>query len=293
MAARQIVDSPQVTPLPYGLWDAAQTPTANGPHWQQGITWSERCPNGATTYDECLTETGGGTPPSGPSAKAATFGQQTRGATPFTVYAQFDCATVGLNDAASVASDALARVEAAQLEAAFWTGSAGGADVVFPHLAADAEVLDGQDTILQTVASPIVTGGADIATALGELEQTLADCYTGQGVIHVPRSALPTLAAWSLARVDGGRLVTPAGNVLAAGSYPGTGPDGSAPAAGTTWIYATGAVWGYRSEPRVSQPRESLDRATNTFRMIAERTYVLAFDCCLLAAHVKLGVPTE
>ncbi|MDJ1137921.1 hypothetical protein [Streptomyces iconiensis] len=292
--ARQIVDSPSVTPLPHGLWDAAQQPTAQGPHWQQGITWSERCPGGTTTYDECLTETGGGTPPPAPATKAATFGQRLRGATPFTVVTEFDCATVGLTDAATVASDALARVEAQQLEAAFWTGSAGGQDVVFPHLAADAEVLDGQDAILQSAASPVVTGAADIATALGVLEQELADCYTGQGVIHIPRSALPTLAAWNLARLVGGRLVTPAGNVLAVGSgYPGTGSDGATPAAGTTWIYATGSVWGYRSEPRVSQPRESLDRASNTYRMLAERTYVIAYDCCLLAAHVKLGVPTE
>jgi hypothetical protein len=28
-------------------------------------------------------------------------------------------------------------------------------------------------------------------------------------------------------------------------------------------------------------------------RMIAERTYVLGFECCLLAAHIVLGVPTE
>ena len=29
-----------------------------------------------------------------------------------------------------------------------------------------------------------------------------------------------------------------------------------------------------------------------TMRMIAERTYVLGFECCLLAAHFELGVPT-
>ena len=50
--ARQIIDPPVFTTLPYGLWDAAQKPAANGPHWQQGVTWIERCPTGATTYDE-------------------------------------------------------------------------------------------------------------------------------------------------------------------------------------------------------------------------------------------------
>lgn len=292
MAARQLIELPAAfTPLPYGLWDTVQHPAAGGPHWQQGITWVERCPTGDTTYDECLAVTGTGAPPE-PPPKTANVDQTTRGALPFTVYAEFECSPVGLADAEAVASDALARVEQQQVESAFWTGVAGGQPVVFPHLSADAEVLDGE-VILQTAASPVVTG-ADVAHALGALEQELADCYRGQGLIHVPRSALPTLAAWNLARVDDGRLVTPAGNLIVAGTgYTGSGPDGTAAAAGTAWIYATGAAWGYRSDPYVSRLRDSLDRTSNTIRMLAERTYLLGFECCLLAAHIALGVPTE
>lgn len=294
MAARQLVDLPAVfTPLPYGLWDTAQHPAAGGPHWQQGITWTERCPAGDTTYDECLSTTGAGAPPA-PPAKTANVGQTTRGATPFTVYAEFECSPVGIPGAEAIASDALARVEQRQVEAAFWTGVAGGQDVVFPHLSADTEVLDGT-VVLQTAASPLVTGSADVAHALGVLEQELADCYSGQGLIHVPRSALPTLAAWNLARVDdGGRLVTPAGNLIVAGTgYTGSAPDGAAAADGTAWIYATGAAWAYRSDVYVSRLRDSLDRSSNTIRMLAERTYLIGFECCHLAAHIALGVPTE
>lgn len=293
MAARQLVDLPATfTPLPYGLWDTVQHPAANGPHWQQGITWVERCPTGDTTYDECLSVTGTGAPPA-PASKTANVEQGFRGALPFTVYAEFECSPVGVADAESVASDALARVEQTQVEAAFWTGVAGGQTVVFPHLAADTEALDG-DIVLQSVASPVVTGGADVAQALGLLEQELADCYAGQGLIHVPRSALPTLAAWNLAGVVDGRLVTPAGNVIVAGTgYTGSAPDGTAAAAGTAWIYATGAAWAYRSDPYVSRLRDSLDRTSNTIRMLAERTYLIGFECCLLAAHITLGVPTE
>lgn len=292
--ARQIVDPPLFTALPHGLWDSIQHPTANGSHWQQGITWIERCPDGDTTYDECLSVTGTGTP-SAPTAKSGNVQQTSRGGTPFTVYAQFECSPVGVGDAATVGSDALARVEQRQVEAAFWTGVAGGQPVVFPHLAADAEVVDSQDIVLQPTASPIVTGGADVAHALGALEQALATCYAGQGLIHVPRSALPTLAAWKLARVDDdGQLVTPGGNRIVAGSgYTGSGPDGTAAAAGTSWIYATGPGFGYRSDVYVSPVRESLDRSTNTLRMLAERTYVIGYTCCLLAAHIALGVPTE
>ncbi len=292
MAARQLVELPAVfTPLPYGLWDTVQHPAVDGPHWQQGITWIERCPTGDTTYDECLSVTGTGAPPE-PPAKTANVDQAYRGALPFTVYAEFECSPVGIPEAESIASNALDRVEQQQVETAFWTGSAGGQPVVFPHLAANTEVLDGE-IVLQTVATAVVTG-ADVVHALGVLEQELADCYSGQGLIHVPRTALPTLAAWNLLREVDGRLLTTAGNVVVAGGgYTGTGPDGAAPAAGTTWIYATGAAWGYRSDPYVSRLRDSLDRTSNTIRMLAERTYLIGFECCHLAAHIVLGVPTE
>ncbi|WP_345633706.1 hypothetical protein [Streptomyces lacrimifluminis] len=290
--ARQLIALPTTfTSLPYGLWDSVQTPDAGGAHWQQGVTWEDRCPTGDTTYDECLSVTGTGSPPE-PPAKTANVVQESRGALPFTVYARFDCSPIGLGDAQTVAQDALARVEQLQVERAFWTGTAGGQPVVFPHLAADTETLDGE-IVLQPVATPVVTG-ADIVTALGLLEQELAECYAGQGLIHVPRSVLPTLDAWNLVEAVDGRLVTTAGNlVVAGGGYPGTGPDGAAPADGTTWIYATGAAWGYRSNVFFSQVRDSLNRSSNTLQMLAERNYLLGFECCLLAAHIVLGVPTE
>lgn len=290
--ARQLIELPTTfTSLPYGLWDSIQTPSPDGVHWQQGVTWDDRCPTGDSTYDECLAVTGTGAPPE-PPAKTANVTQESRGATPFTVYARFDCSPVGLADAQTVAQDALARVEQRQVETAFWTGTAGGQAVAFPHLAADTEVLDG-DVVLQPVASPVVTG-ADAAHALGLLEQELADCYAGQGLIHVPRSALPTLAAWNLVEERDGALFTLGGNRIVAGSgYTGTGPDGAAPATGTTWIYATGAAWGHRSNVFFSQVRDSLNRSSNTLQMLAERNYLVGFECCLLAAHIVLGVPTE
>jgi hypothetical protein len=287
--ARQIIDPPAFTTLPYGLWDTIQHPTAPA-HWQQGVTWIERCPTAATTYDECISVTGTGAPPA-PAAKSDNVAQNLRGATPFTVFAKFDCSPVGLTDAETVARDALARVEQQQVEAAFWTGTAGGQTLVFPHLAADTEVPDAQGIVLQTVASECVTG-VDVVHGLGELEQCLDDCYSGQGLIHIPRNALPTFAAWNLVREVDGRLLTPSGNlVVVGGGYTGTSPAGADPAAGTTWIYATGAAFGYRSEVFFTSVRDSLDRAENTVAMIAERTYLLGFECCHLAALINLGVP--
>jgi hypothetical protein len=288
--ARQIVDPPAFTTLPYGLWDAVEQRTPGTPHWQQGVTWIERCPDGGTTYDECLTVTGTGAPPE-PAAKADNVDQTNRGATPFTIFTEFDCSPVGLADAATVAADALDRVEQYQVEAAFWTGTAGAQQVAFPHLAANAQVLDSQQIVLQPTATTCVTG-ADAAHALGALEDCLGDCYAGQGVIHIPRIALPTLASWNLVEARDGSLFTTAGNrVVVGGGYTGTGPDGTTPADGTTWMYATGALFGYRGDVRTHAPRDSIDRSANTMRMIAERTYLLGFECCLLAAHFQLGVP--
>jgi hypothetical protein len=289
--ARPIVDPPAFTSLPYGLWQTAQQPTAPA-HWRNGITYIERCPVGGTTYDECVSVTGTGAPPP-PEPKTANVTQDFRGATPITVFARFDCSPVGLSDIDTVASEALARVEESQLEAAFWTGSAGGTGVVFPHLAADGTVEDAQGITLQSAASVCITG-VDAAHGLGVLEQCLDDCYDGQGVLHVPRLALATLDAWGLVRGIDGTLRTLSGNLVAVGGgYPNTGPNGTAAPAGTAWIYATGAVFGYRSDVFATQVRDSLDRAENTVEMLAERTYVMAWECCHLAALINLGVPED
>lgn len=301
---RQLVDGPSFTALPYGLWDAVQKPTANGPHWQNGITWVDRCPSGDTLYEECIAVTGtGGSPASGQATKTSNVTQTNRGATSFAVYAEFECSPVGLTDVERVAMDALTKVEQYQVEKAFWTGLAGKTSTggvaqttVFPHLAANAVLLDPSDSriTLQTAASVAATGsGDDVAWMLGQLEGNLADCYHGNGLIHIPPEALPTFAAWNLAEVQNGKLVTPRGNQIVVGDgYTGSGPDGAAAPAGSAWIYATGAMFGYRSEVMMQRPIESFDRIENTYRMIAERVYVLGFECCHLAARVTLGVPT-
>lgn len=291
--ARPIVDAPAFTPLPYGLWDAAQHPAAPD-HWQTGVTWIDRCPTGDTTYDECVTVTGTGEAPPAPPAKTENIEQTFRGATAFTVFAEFDCSPVGLADAATVAEDSLARVESSQIESAFWTGAAGGQPgLVLPHLAANAEVLDSSGIVLQSAATIAVTGD-DVAIGLGQLEHQLDQCNaSSQGVIHIPRFALPTFTASLLVTEVNGRLMTQSGNlVVVSGDYPGTSPAGAAPDAGTAWIYATGPVFAYRSDVFATRVPDSFDRAENTVKMIAERTYVIGYSCCLLAALINIGVPT-
>jgi hypothetical protein len=306
---RQIVDPPSFTPTPFGLLTTVEWTTPQPDHWQQGITYEPLCGVnvsgvGGLTYDECLVVTGTGFAPPAPADMVATqFTAGTRGAQPFTAYVEFDCATVGLQNAQATAEKALSMAEPWQVERAFWTGLAGGQPVVYPHLAATTTVLDATGVVLQTpavnvtgVSSVGVVGDLmNIETALGLLEAALANCYNGVGVIHVPQMLVPTMDAWGIIRQQGAVMKTLNGNKVAVGAgYPGSGPDGLARAGNTTWMYATGNVFGFKTDVRVRAPdngASSLDRATNTRRMIAERTYVLGWDCCLFAVQTALGVP--
>lgn len=293
---RLIVNPPTFTPSPYGLLSVAQQVNTDGtPHWQNGITWQSRClsPMGRLTYDECIVVTGAeGTPPE-PSVKADVLDMQLRGATPFTAYAKFDCALVGMDEALKIATDALAQSEPWQVERAFWTGLVDGKVLAFPHLAANATVLDAQSIQLQSAATVVTGTAVDAVTALGLLESALADCYNGVGVIHVPVKLLPTLQFHNLITAQNGKLRTLNGNLVAVGGgYPSTSPAGVVSPAGESWMYATGAVFMYRGEIQVPSDRvSSINRATNTREMIAERTYVLGWDCCHLAILVDIGAP--
>lgn len=306
---RQIVDPPTFTPHRYGLLSVVQTPTPRDSHWQNGVTWSASClldGHGDATYDECIATTGS---PDGdvpePSPKTANVEHVLHGATPFTPYVRFDCATVGNAEAQRIATDALAQTESFQVERTFWTGLVDGSTLAFPHLASTVQVLDaGDGAVLQLVSSPVVTGAAvDVATGLGLLEEALADCYGGVGVIHVPIKLLPTLQAHQLVEPVSGRnvgtgqfdrqLQTLAGNLVAVGAgYPGTGPDGTDPGDDAAWMFATGPIFMYRSNVKVNPFASTVNRENNTIEMIAERTYVLGYDCCVHAIQVELGVTT-
>lgn len=293
---RLIIDPPSFTSSPYGLLSVAQLFDSSKSHWQNGVTWESRCMQtmGASTYDECIAVTGSGSVPE-PSPKVHNTAQVLRAATPFTPYTRFDCSPVGNADAARMAQDALAQSEAWQVERAFATGLVDGKTIAFPHLAANADVFDPNGGAQLQSAATVVTSGAavDVASALGLLEEGLANCYNGRGIIHVPRRVLPTLDMHGIIRVVDGHLETLQGNLVSAGAgYPGTSPTGVAAASGEAWLYATGAVFYLRGDVRILPTMPgSLDRSNNTIEQIAERTYVLGWDCCHVAAQAKYGVP--
>lgn len=299
---RALIATPSYLPLRYGLLSAATDMTASAPdHWSAGVTWQSHCPTADGTYNECVTDnaTDDGTPTPEPPVKQITSGFELRGATPFSIYARFDCSPVGFWDIATrLGTEALSRVENLEVERIFSSGvaprAAGSPVTVYPHLSATAEVVDSTGALLQPEPEVITTTALDIVEAIGRLEAELALCYNGQGVIHVPAVLAAELLSEDLVIRQGDQLFTLLGNRISiGGGYTGASPAGVVdPEA--VWIYATGAVFYFRS-PLVSiaQGASSFDRSVNTVSAIAERTYVIGWDCCHIGVPVYPGGRTS
>jgi len=299
--ARQIVDPPVFTPSPYGLLSTVDIRPTADMHWQLGVTWEDVCGGAGTVVVDCATSAPAVTGSGMIGPKSAVTSRSFWGATPFTVFVEIDCSPIDFyQQRDSIISTAMDRFESFAVERAFWTGfaldrngSGGVANVVLPHLAANTaitEVMGGTPTKTITLqqSATVVTGAAlNVVDALGALEGALAACLNGTGTIHVPQALAPTMAL--LLQRQGSRLVTPNGNNIAIGAgYPGTSPAGAAPALGSSWMYATGPVFAYRSTPMiVGDPFQNLDRSTNSMKVIIERTYVMGYDCCLFAQLVN------
>lgn len=292
MVLRRPAQPPAVTPAGYGLLSVAQAAddTADQ-HWRNGVQFQPAyCGLALDTAAVCVT--------GGPTKTPLPNGVTIRGADPFGVYAWLDCSPIGFTPQQwrDMTTTALVNNEAARVEEVFWTGSVVGG-TVYPHLAANTVVTEatgglGQSISLQTAASVIVTGAVDIVEAVGRLEGAMAGCYGGVPVLHIPRAGLAHMSAEGLLVRDGPRLRTYAGSLVAGGlGYPGTGPDGTAPADGTVWMYATGAVRYWRSEIELTgrNPAEWVGRARDDQTLIAERVWVVGWDCCHYAIPVRLG----
>lgn len=291
--------APTVSPLPYGLWSVVQEVDDQDPHWRLGVQFQpDLCDIASSTVADCPLPEEDDSPEFGkqPTGRLATVGSN-----PFTVYAWMDCPPQGgfWEEARARAAAALTQGEMRELERVFWTGQVTHPDeTVYPHLAADAAVFDPDPAVdpnalsvqIQQAAVVPQAGPMDAVEALAVLEQALAECYPGVGVIHMTRGAAIHLAAYGLLVRQGPLLRTLLGTLVAAGGgYPGTAPDGTTPAYPASWMYATGSIQARRSDIFMSTREEALDRGANRMVQIAERTYSLAWDCCLFAAEVHLG----
>lgn len=199
-------------------------------------------------------------------------------ASPFIIYGHATCAPIGRwDEATSRAREHLISREEGRVEQAFWTGDLGNV----PTLRGATEV------------TPLLATGSikdRIEGAVAALENWLADTYGSLGVIHMTRE-LAMLGLGNM-EVKGNRITTRLGSPVAAGAgYDGSGPAAQAPTATSQWIYATPAMFGYRSEIFLPSARRGdlLDRGHNILYAVAERSYLLGFDPCGHAA-VKINL---
>lgn len=288
VSQRGFTTPPAFNPLQYRLLSAVDGPHDLTAKLKLGLMFSpDDCSVPAEYSTTCVTGTG--------AAKEPTGGIPWRGANPFVVYSWVDCGLVG------VGYDELKRrTEAAhrnnvqtRIENVFWTG---GDYSTYPHLAySGAEVTEesgGSTVVLQTAASTIVTGTVDIVEGIGLLEEAMGDCYSGTPILHMPQAAVAHLAYNHLVEVKNSQIRTTNGSIVAAApGYPGTSPAGAAPATGTAWIYATGAVklWQSKMDLHTRSVKEILGRDINDTTLLAEQWFALAWDCCHFAVNVSLG----
>lgn len=280
---RSIVAPPTRVTLPYSLLTASQLIDETDVHWRGGVLLEvDTCSTAGITTETCAA-TGG-------VDKPETNSFSIYGGVPFTVYTRPLCSTVAYIESAQTrAVNALIQGENRAVEREFWTGEHG----ITPHLAEDTAVVTALDNATeQTAATVLVTGAVDPVEGLARLEEALGECYGSEGVIHVPPSVNTHLVRNSVVQRDGLRLRSPSNHLIAVGAgYPGTSPAGAEPATGVRWIYATGAVQVRRSaiEVKASLAREIVNRQKNDVVLVAERTYVITWECCHFAIPVSIG----
>lgn len=135
----------------------------------------------------------------------------------------------------------------------------------------------------------VLNAGAAVSPtrAVGLIEQRIGELLRGgRAMLHTSREVLPSLPHVTR---EGNLLTTRVGNlVVADAGYPGTPPDGEAPADGVGWLYGTGMVVVRRGAVRADGPEaEVVDLSTNTPLRRIDRPVAATFD---KAAHVAVAV---
>lgn len=197
--------------------------------------------------------------------------------TPFIVYSELACGTVGLGAerARTYLMERLRAGEQAVVENVFSTQAVGQS----PGLSDNPNV--------QTVTA-VTTG---ITDSVAVLEEAFYNVYGLPGTIHVPHVLAARLQEGGALRWDGRVWRTAAGSLVSIGNYAGNEPDGDAPAAGLSWLYMTGQVTIWRTpdaEVFIPPYEQSIDRITNQVAMVAEREYVITVDCAVFATAVTI-----
>lgn len=279
------IENPKITVPKWGLIPAARklgtlTEHASEAHWGGGITyfpencgWSRTpkgiCDNSVKNLDDVLDEVEWD---------------------PVVLYTGFTCTANAARafDWNDRAKRYLAACESKQLAQEFARGTVGDAQSpAYPNRPL-------ADPNSDTLTPPTATAFSPI-DALACLEEGLADCMCGgPGWIHAPRSVGVYWSRDGLISWEDGVLQTISGTVVVLDAgYQGYTPDGAAPGAGETWVYATNPVNVELGPVRVfggpDKGVEGLEIGTNQIDIRAERIGIAHWSlCCHLAARVDI-----
>lgn len=182
---------------------------------------------------------------------------------PFLVETTFTASTMALTPekVQERAQQAIDLILQKAVEQELWTG----------EIAKKLTVADNQNRYLASSEAVDLTptAGTGVKVGFGQalLEGALGKrtVFGHSGVIHAPRALGDTLKT-VLDVKDYTTLTTPLNNNVVAGSgYPGTGPNGTAPAGNLYWMYATGPVTVRVGELQYTQltPNHAVDARRN------------------------------
>jgi hypothetical protein len=257
----EAIDAPPRLPLPYGLFSAVSLAEVASERWENGVTWE------ALTCDPVNIVVGDCDAPEGFPKQFPENGPGIGEADAFTVYGTYKCSgPQAVADAQVRSREVLLAREEQAAEGRLWRNMA--------------------------MDNPTTVASSDAVDTLGALEKFIGDTYGSLGVIHGSRNAVTTWIGRGLVVVRGGRLETVLGTPVVAGSgYPGTAeatdpaadpPVFPAPAAGTEWVAASPALFGYRSEvfEPTTIPGDLMDRRNNDVFGVAERNYLIGYEPC-------------
>lgn len=275
IAPARYVVAPTVIPTRFGIFSVSTIVDVTDDHELAGIEWEPTyCGPAQITGVGCPNEGVFGTP------KEYTPGGQLVEAAPFAVYGSWACSPIGHWD------DAQARATAALLQ---------GEERAVERAVHRAEAGNTMSFQGATDVTPVPGTAVGITDAFAILEAYAALNFNGIGVIHAnPREVTRAVNSFLLDEMPSnaaGPLTTNLGTLVASegGMSGNIGPTGAAAGAGTHWIFMTGRPVIRRSSVILTPPNRDngLNTGTNDLEMLAERIYVIAWDCGTVAILVN------
>jgi len=252
------VTAPPAVPYRYGLFSVVEPRTAAiegvsiDEHWRLGVEWqSQSCGEIKETTGVCIDDDVEDLDPDGQLCSVLKYD-------PFTLYAFNDDAVPGhtLAEHEANAITRLTKGEQYGAERHLWTA------------------------MLSEAGAPSDASAYPIHVGLGVAEQSISEVYEAQGVLHMNR--LTAMACAPFLKVEGGRMLTALGTpVVVGGGYSPLGPISEV---GT--IIATGPLVMYRGD--IDTRENAVNRAINSVSIVAQRDYVIGWDCSALAVTVNL-----